>query len=84
MAMKEKTCCFTGHRNLPLNKIEQITRNLDLAIENLINEGVSDFISGGAVGFDLIAASLIVAKKESTAEGARGGGNWTPAQGLCP
>ena len=58
------TCCFTGHRKLPKEKIERIMIRLDLEVENLINQGVKTFISGGALGFDLIAASLIVAKKE--------------------
>lgn len=58
------TCCFTRHRNLPAKKIEKIILNLDREIENLIAKGVTDFISGGAIGFDQIAASLIIAKKE--------------------
>jgi len=62
--MKSKSCCFTGHRKLPMNKIEGIIKRLDCEVDNLINQGVTDFISGGALGFDQIAASLIVAKKE--------------------
>lgn len=58
------TCCFTGHRKLPADKIESIVKNLDREIENLIANGVTDFISGGALGFDQIAASLIIVKKE--------------------
>ena len=38
--------------------------NLDREINNLISQGVTDFVSGGALGFDQIAASLIIAKKE--------------------
>ncbi len=34
-------------------------------MENLINEGVTNFISGGALGFDQLAASLIISKKET-------------------
>ena len=62
----EKTlgCCFFGHRRLPKERIEQIVIRLDREIENLINQGVTDFISGGGLGFDLLAASLIIAKKE--------------------
>ena len=63
--MKEKTCCFTGHRTLPANKIQAIITILDREIDALIEKGVTDFISGGALGFDQIAASLIVAKKET-------------------
>ena len=33
-------------------------------MENLIGQGVRHFLSGGARGFDLIAAALIVSKKE--------------------
>lgn len=62
--MKQTTCCFTGHRRLPLDKIEQIVKRLDREIESLISLGVTDFISGGALGFDQIAAALIVTKKE--------------------
>lgn len=61
---KETTCCFTGHRRLPKEKITHIVKRLDEEVENLICQGVTDFISGGALGFDQIAASLIVAKKE--------------------
>ncbi|HMM05930.1 MAG TPA: SLOG family protein [Clostridiales bacterium] len=61
---KSSTCCFTGHRKLPKEKIEQIIIRLDQEVENLINMGVTDFISGGALGFDQIAASLIIVKKE--------------------
>ncbi len=62
--MKEKTCCFSGHRKLSYKKIETIIKKLDYEIESLIEKGVTDFISGGAIGFDQIAASLIIAKKE--------------------
>lgn len=62
--MKEHTCCFTGHRKLPQDKIEKIVLNLAREVDNLIAQGVTDFISGGALGFDQIAASLIIAKKE--------------------
>jgi len=61
--MKRATCCFTGHRKLPQDKIERIIKRLNDEIENLYRQGVTDFISGGALGFDQIAASLIVAKR---------------------
>lgn len=63
--MREKTCCFTGHRKLPKEKIEHIIKHLDREVDNLINQDVTDFISGGALGFDQVAAALIIAKKEA-------------------
>jgi len=61
---KQKTCCFTGHRKLPQDKIEQILIRLNQEVDNLISQGITDFIVGGALGFDQVAASLIVVKKE--------------------
>ncbi len=61
---KSHTCCFTDHRRLPKDKIEHMLLRLNQEVDNLISQGVTDFISGGALGFDQIAASLIIAKKE--------------------
>lgn len=63
--MEPKTCCFTGHRNLPKNAIERIMLRLNDEVDALIRQGVTHFLSGGARGFDLIAAALIVSKKET-------------------
>lgn len=64
MSIKNQTCCFTGHRILPQDKIERIVLNLNREVESLIAQDITDFISGGALSFDQIAASLIIAKKE--------------------
>ncbi|MDO7788401.1 SLOG family protein [Desulforamulus aquiferis] len=61
---KLNTCCFTGHRKLPKEKIEHIIKRLNHEIDNLISKGVTNFISGGSFGFEQVAASLIIAKKE--------------------
>lgn len=62
--MINSTCCFTGHRTLPANQIEKIVIALDREVESLIAKGITNFISGGAVGFDQMAAALIITKKE--------------------
>ena len=64
MMNHKQTCCFTGHRRLPKAQIEAITKRLSQAVDSLISQGITDFISGGALGFDQIAASLMVTKKE--------------------
>jgi len=61
--MNTTTCCFTGHRYLPADMLEHIMTRLNTEVELLIERGVTDFICGGAIGFDLLAASLIAAKK---------------------
>lgn len=62
--MQSLTCCFIGERSLPAEAAEHITLRLNEEVERLIGQGVRHFLSGGARGFDLIAASLIVTKKE--------------------
>ena len=64
---KISSCCFTGHRKLPANRMQGIRENLNYQIEKLITEGVTHFISGGALGFDQIAASEIIGKKQKRA-----------------
>lgn len=68
MINKETASCFTGHRLLPKDRVERILKRLDHEVENLIRQGITDFISGGALGFDQVAASLIVAKREMGAD----------------
>ncbi len=63
--MNNNTCCFTGHRRLPAEKMQSIAKRLDAEIDRLIRLGVTDFLSGGALGFDQTAAAVIVAKRES-------------------
>ena len=62
--MKEKTCCFTGHRLIPRSEVPQIKKRLEQAIMDLINEGVIYFGAGGALGFDTLAAQTILDLKE--------------------
>lgn len=57
------SCCFTGHRDLPVDAREQILPVLIDKIEELINEGVAVFINGGALGFDTISALCVLSLK---------------------
>lgn len=68
-----KTVCFTGHRpnkwgyneNTPI--IQSIKIKLASEIKNLILEGYTTFISGGALGVDQWAAEIVLmAKKRRT------------------
>lgn len=58
-----KSCCFTGHRNIPLDAQEQILHVLTGKIEELIKEGVAVFINGGALGFDTLSALAVLGLK---------------------
>ena len=62
--MKENTCCFTGHRpsKLPWGydesgaQFELFRERLKEVIISSIQNGYTHFISGVALGFDIISA----------------------------
>lgn len=63
--MKEKTCCFTGHRNIPKHHLFFIRKYLKLEITKLIEGGYCFFGSGGALGFDTeVSLAILELKKE--------------------
>lgn len=61
---KSTACCFTGHRAITKKEINEVTNMLKFTIFNAIEEGYTDFYSGGAVGFDTVAAQTILELKE--------------------
>lgn len=58
--MREKTCCFTGHRELPGKRREEIALKLEEAVVTLIRPGYLYFGAGGALGFDALCAQTIL------------------------
>ena len=62
--MKEKTCCFTGHRDIPSGEYQKIFAKTEETIESLIKKGYLYFGAGGALGFDTIAAFAVLKLKE--------------------
>lgn len=57
---RETSCFFTGHRNIrPDKKIELITK-MKNTVSYLYTIGVTDFHTGGALGFDTLAAAHIL------------------------
>ena len=58
--MKEKTCCFTGHRDISSEQGNKIKHCLTNVIEDLICEGFLFFGCGGALGFDTMAAETVL------------------------
>ena len=63
--MKEKTCCFTGHRELPEEQLPQLRNALFKVIVRLAAQGVTRFACGGALGFDTLAAQMVLVVKEA-------------------
>lgn len=63
MSLIPKTCFFTGHRRIYCDK-ETLVSFLREEILEKINKGVTIFITGGALGFDTLAAEQIIDMRE--------------------
>lgn len=62
---KEQTCCFTGHRKIPLLERHRLEKKLGQTIQQLVDEGVRYFGVGGALGFDTMAAQAVLRMREN-------------------
>ena len=61
--MKNKTVCFTGHRNITDDR-KSIEESLKNTLIDLIEKGYCYFGAGGALGFDSVAAITVLKLKE--------------------
>ena len=61
--MRERTCCFTGHRDLPAERRKGIATKLEQIITSLIERGIKFYGAGGARGFDTLAAQTVLKLK---------------------
>ena len=57
---KMKTVCFTGHRHIPFEEKEDLERILEQEILKQIDNGAKSFRTGGALGFDTLAAIAVL------------------------
>ena len=64
----KKSVCFTGHRTIAEDK-EKLSARLYALLERLVTEKkVTDFYTGGAVGWDALAALTVLKLRESYPE----------------
>lgn len=63
--MREQTCCFTGHRQLPPEARAEIVNRLERVIAALYERGIRYYGAGGALGFDALAARTVIRLRES-------------------
>ena len=61
MTEKAKSCCFTGHREIPQELTGRLMQRLKAGIDYLYtNTGVTTYYTGGALGFDTLAAQAVI------------------------
>ena len=64
MDLKSKTCCFTGHRAMSDQEKQFAAVRLHQVIAALVKEGVVYYGTGGALGFDTLAAQTVLEMKK--------------------
>lgn len=65
MKERERTCCFTGHRIIPAQVVPQLKAELEETVTQLIDQGVTCFVTGGALGFDTLAAEEVLRQRKA-------------------
>ena len=61
---KEKSITFTGHRIIPLVRQEEVRARLTTTVAFAYKSGMTRFYCGMALGFDLMAAEVVLSLKE--------------------
>ena len=62
--MAEKTCCVTGHRDIPVEQIDTVKYALRREIIKAVSDGYTGFMTGFADGADQYFAEMVVNLQE--------------------
>ena len=62
--MDEKTCCVTGHQDIPAERITYVEQELRREVRAAIEDGYTRFISGFAEGTDLLFVAIVAEEME--------------------
>ena len=66
---KIKTCCVTGHRDIPAEWADIIQKYLRMEIIAAVEDGYTHFISGFAAGADLLFAEIVAELEQAIEKG---------------
>lgn len=58
--VREKACCFTGHRDLSGANLPVLQKQIRDEVARLWEQGTDIFLAGGALGFDTVAAQEVM------------------------
>jgi len=62
---KAMTAAFTGHRYIDARKRQRVKETLKRQIVEAYGQGFRNFMSGFALGFDMMAAETVVSLRET-------------------
>jgi len=60
----EETCCVTGHREIPADKLDYVKRELEREIRAALEDGYREFLTGFAEGVDMLFARCVNERRE--------------------
>jgi uncharacterized phage-like protein YoqJ len=63
--MKIKSCCVTGHRDIPQKELNSVMEKLRNEVDAAITDGCTRFISGFAEGVDQYFAKIVLERKKT-------------------
>ncbi len=66
--MRKKTCCVTGHRDLPQKEINYVKAALKREVDSAAADGFTRFMSGFGEGVDQYFAEIVLEKKKANPE----------------
>lgn len=66
--MRKKTCCVTGHRDLPQKEINRVKAALKREVDAAVADGFTRFMSGFGEGVDQYFAEIVLEKKKTNPE----------------
>ena len=69
--MNPNACCFTGHRNIRKEDEEKIRAGIREQVLIQLEHGIVTFYVGGAVGFDMLAAEVLLELREQEGKALR-------------
>ena len=65
--IRSATCCFTGHRTMLYEEKQKAADGIRSTVRSLVKRGVRHFITGGALGFDTVAAATVINIRDNEA-----------------
>lgn len=60
---RENTCCFTGHREMSVAITDHLFNRVKDGINYLYSHDVKTYLTGGAIGFDTLAAKAVIERR---------------------
>ena len=68
---KDTCCCFTGHRKIRKEETVRLRAQVRELALRYMELGMTDFLVGGAIGFDMLAAEVLIDLREKEGKALR-------------